>query len=520
MGGEAAHAPGRSRHDAAAASSVVGSIWGEAAGLAAAVAYLISPAGFLFSRVEPDRRDAVVLLHAHALSRAGGPACGAPGRPAAALAALAGLAAGGAFLAKGLIALVLPGSDPLCLVSLDAPARGASLARPLPRRCPSFSLVCLPWLWPSSRACPGFCSSSSSTSISSGSRPRSAAAGADLLLRRRLRRGISAGPAIFAGGPPGAGPIARWRDEHPDASSSLSGLPSSSSFSPSRSRSCRPICSRRFPPRRPWPDGEPGRARDRGPWLTNALFWPRSSSPGGRGAGLAPVIAVTACCPSSSGGGLLLAGAFAGVSSCRGSGPGPAALAPPRGWAAFFAAVALSWPKVPPATAEVGLARAAARRGEGVRGAHRRLPHVLQRVLLGAQETDPGRPTYKGELEPELEDDAPVRKDLFWAKAGSGTMGPRPCRSSSSSAAREGSTSITPSPAARILAEETKHMVDQKLLSKPGPSGMKAVKSQRRKLRTQKAARAVALSSARPSAVSCASVPSEPRGCSRGRSAQ
>ena len=393
----------------------VGSIWGDTAGLAAAVLYLASPAGFLFSRI--SLTDGMLsfffaltlFLARSALLRRGA------GRPALGLAALTGLAAGGAFLSKGLIALVLPGAILFAWCLLTRRLRDL-LALGLFPVLPVFLLVCLPWLLLAESRVPGFLQfffiheHFQRFATAQAKRP-----GPAYYFVGVFAAGFLPALPFFAEGLRGLGRVSRWKDEHPDALFFALWFSIVFVFFSVSQSKLPPYLLPAFPAAAALAGRGLAFAKNRGPWLTSALLaallvagaaavpvsrqWIRDYS-------LLPILL-----PS---GFLLLLGAFAAARLSR-RGPGPAALALAVGWAAFFAAVAIAWPKVPPATAEVGLARAAASAAQSS-GAR----VVGYRTYLNAFSWELKRPIpvadYKGELEPEFESSAEVRDGLFWDK--------------------------------------------------------------------------------------------------------
>ncbi len=436
----------------------VGSIWGETAGLAAAVLFLASPAGFLFSRIAlTDGMLSFFFALTLFLARAALLRRGA-GRPALGLAALTGLAAGGAFLSKGLIALVLPGAILFVWCLLTRRLR-ALLSLGLFPVLPVFLLVCLPWLLLAESRVPGFLQfffiheHFQRFATTQAKRP-----GPVYYFVGVFAAGFLPALPFFAEGLRGLGPISRWRDEHPDALFfALWFAIVFVFFSVSQSK-LPPYLLPAFPAAAALAGRGLAFARNRGPWLTSALL-------------AALLVAGAAAVPVSRQwirdynllpillplGVLLLLGAFAAALLSR-RGPGPAALALAAGWAAFFAAVALCWPKVPPATADVSLARAAAgaAQGSGARV-------VAYRTYLNAFSWELKKPIpvadYKGELEPEHESRAEVRDDLFWDKGrfwnewASG----RPLVVLVRSVEKD--LFDNAEPRGRILAEERKHLV-------------------------------------------------------------
>lgn len=433
-------------------------IWGEAAGSASAVVFLLSPAGFLFSRV--NLTDGMLsfffaltlfLARAALLRRSSG-------QPALGLAALTGVAAGGAFLTKGLIALVLPGAILFAWCLLTRRLR-ALLALGLFPVLPVFLAVCLPWLLAAESRVPGFLQfffvheHFQRFATDQARRP-----GPIFYFVGVFAAGFLPALPFFAEGLRGLGRVTRWKDEHPDALFfALWFAIVFVFFSVSQSK-LPPYLLPAFPAAAALAGRGLAGAKDRGPWMTSALLAAllvagAAAVPVSRqwvaDYGLLPIVLPA--------GAALLLGAFLAVPLSR-RGPAPAALALAAGWAAFFAAVALGWPKVPNATAEVSLARAAqeasARSGGRV---------VAYRTYLNAFSWELKTPIpladYTGELEPQFEPHPDVREDLFWSKGRfwNEWAAGRPLIVLVRQ--REKELFENAQPKARILAEQRKHLV-------------------------------------------------------------
>ncbi len=436
----------------------VGGIWGEATGLAAAVCYLVSPMGFLFSR--SNLTDgmltfffaATLFLARAALLRR------SRGRSALGLAALAGLAAAGAFLTKGLVALVLPGAI-LFLWCLLTGRLNALFSLGLFPALPVFLAACLPWLAAAEARVPGFLpfffihEHFQRFATAQARRP-----GPVTYFVGVFAAGFLPALPFFLLGWRGLGRLSRWKDEHPDALFfALWFAVVFVFFSVSRSK-LPPYLLPAIPAAAAFAGRGLLAAESRGPWLANALLaallvGTAAAAPLARReiaqSGLLPIVLPAAA--------LLLLAVFSAVPlSARG--PAPAALALAAGWTAFFAAVALGWPKVPNATAEVGLARAA--REAAASGSAR---VVAYRTYLNAFSWELKTPIpvvdYTGELEPQFERREEVRADLFWPKGRfwSEWASGRPLVVLLRQRDKELFEQTTPK--ARILAEERKHLV-------------------------------------------------------------
>jgi 4-amino-4-deoxy-L-arabinose transferase-like glycosyltransferase len=393
----------------------VGAIWGEGAGLAAALLYFASPMGFLFSRANLTDgmlsfffAATLLLARAAVLRRC-------RGRPAFGLAALAGLAAAGAFLTKGLIGLVLPGAILLLWCALTGRARELLWLGLFPA-VPVFLAASLPWLVAVESRVPGFLQfffvheHFQRFATAQARRP-----GPVYYFAGVFAAGFLPALPFFVHGLRGFGRLSRWKDEHPDALFFVLWFAVVFVFFSVSQSKLPPYLLPAFPAAAALAGQGLLAARGRGPWLASALAAAllvagAAAVPSVReeitGAGLLPIAVAAAA--------LLLLGAFAAVPLSR-RGPAPAALALAGAWTAFFAAVALGWPKISNATAEVGLARAAQ---TAAKGGNARV--VAYRTYLNAFSWELKTPIpvadYTGELEPEFERRADVRAGLFWPK--------------------------------------------------------------------------------------------------------
>ncbi|MGH9399726.1 MAG: ArnT family glycosyltransferase [Thermoanaerobaculia bacterium] len=435
----------------------VGAIWGAGTGLAAAAAYLLSPMGFLFSRVNLTDGMLSFFFAATLLSARAALLRRGQGRPALPFAAAAGLAASGAFLTKGLIGLVLPGAI-LFLWCLQTRRLGALLSLGIFPALPVFLAACLPWLLAAESRVPGFLQfffvHEHFQRFATGQAGRP---GPVYYFAGVFAAGFLPVLPFFVVGFRGLPSIARWRDEHPDALffAFWFGVVFVF-FSVSRSK-LPPYLLPALPAAAALAGRGILQAKGRTPWILSAagtalLVAGAAAVPVSRQwiaeYGLLPIVLPAA--------GLLLLGSFAAVPLAR-RGPQPALLALAAGWAAFFAAAALAWPKIPPATEEVHLARAAANAAAGS-GARVVAYRTYRNAFAWELKTPIPVADYKGELTPEFEQRAAVREDLFWSKGRFWNQwaGGKPLVVLVRQRDRnlfEGS-----SPPARVVAEETKYL--------------------------------------------------------------
>ena len=366
------------------------------------------------------------------------------GRPALLLAAGTGAAAAGAFLSKGLIGIVLPGAILLCVVSRHAPHE--ALFRPGPLSVlPVFLALCLPWLFAAEARVPGFSSSSSSMSISSASPRRKPAVPARLLLSRHLRRGVPAGSALPRGGIPGARadlPLERRASR--------------------RALLCPVVCRRlRFLQRvaveaaaLPAPGfpggGCPGGARSHRGERTPAVDPLRSLRIASRSRWRccrrrANRSTPSACCRSFCRREFSCCSARGRPCLCRAAGPGRRRCRSAAGWAAFFAAVALRWPKGPACDGRVHL-RARPRGSQRLRSARRCVPHLPERLFVGAQDAHTRRRLHGRARAGVRAARRGARRSLLEERPFLEPVGERPAARRPGPPAREGPVSPTPSP--------------------------------------------------------------------------
>jgi 4-amino-4-deoxy-L-arabinose transferase-like glycosyltransferase len=436
----------------------VGAIWGRPTGLAAAVIYLLTPMGFLFSRINLTDGMlsfffALTLLFARAaLVRR------SEGRPALHFAAGAGAAAAGAFLSKGLIGLVLPGA--ILFAWCLATRRVKSLVTlGLFPALPVFLALCLPWLLAAEARAPGFLQfffvheHFQRFATAEARRP-----GPIYYFLGVFAAGFLPALPFLAEGFRGLGRISRWKDEHPDALFFAMWFAVVFLFFTVSQSKLPPYLLPAFPAAAALAGRGLTRAKGRVPWILCALcaallaaaaaLLPISRQWIGD-YGLLPIVLPA--------GGFLLLGAWAAVPLSR-RGPGPAALALSAAWAAFFAGVALGWPKVPPATAEVNLARAAA---SAIRDSGARV--VAYRTYLNAFSWELKTPIpvadYTGELQPEFEPREQMRDALFWKKGRFWNEWASGRPLAVLVRVREKDLFENAEPKGRILAEERKHLV-------------------------------------------------------------
>jgi 4-amino-4-deoxy-L-arabinose transferase-like glycosyltransferase len=435
----------------------VGRIGGEAAGLAAAVAYLASPAGFLFSRV--NLTDGMLSFFFALTLILGREAVLSPGsRRARLLAALAGLAAGLAFLSKGLVALALPGAILVAWCTATRRLRALASLGLFPA-LPVFLAVTAPWLLAVESRVPEFFQfffvHEHFQRFATGEARRP---GPVTYFVAVFVLGFLPAVPFFARGLAGLGPVRRWKDDHPDELFFALWFAVVFVFFSFSQSKLPPYLLPAFPAAAALAGRGISESRSRAPWIASALcaaglVVALVAVPASRRA----VAAFDLLLASLTAGVLLLCGAFAAVRlSTRGA--APAALALSAGWAALYAVVALSWPRLPTATAEGSLARAAE---AAVRGSGAEV--VGYRTYLNAFSWELKTPIpvadYRGELEPEFERRPEVREKLFWSKGRfwNAWASGRPLAVLVRQRDRELFENATPP--ARLLAEESKHLL-------------------------------------------------------------
>ena len=133
----------------------VARLWGRRAGYFAAAFFLFSPLAFTFSRLNLTDGMLTFFFTATLFSGLATIRARAAGRRALALSALTGALAAGAFLSKGLVGVVLPGGI-LLFWSLAARRTRSLAPLLLGPAAPVFLLLVVPWLWLAERRVPGF----------------------------------------------------------------------------------------------------------------------------------------------------------------------------------------------------------------------------------------------------------------------------------------------------------------------------------------------------------------------------
>jgi 4-amino-4-deoxy-L-arabinose transferase-like glycosyltransferase len=387
-------------------------IWGTPAGLAAAILYLAAPLGFAFSRV--NLTDApltffftltLFLARAALLRRDAG-------RPWVIPSALAGLAGGGGFLSKGLVAVVLPGAILFlwCVATRRMRFLPSLLFGPV---LPVFLLAAAPWFLLAESRNPGFLQfffiheHFQRFSTSAAQRP-----GPIYYFVLIFLAGFLPGVPFFLSSLKKA-----WRRDQPEALFFLIWFAVVLVFfSLSRSK-LPPYLMPAFPAAaalaaRALFDGRPAGP---GAWRVSAFLatllpafvildptaraWVRDFR-------LAPI--------AISGFAVLLLGTWAAPQVAkRGAALALGALA--AGWTGFAVMAALAWPRVPPATDPHAICAAAAaavrRDGASVVG----YQAYLQNLPLALESPIP-LANYVGELEPQFERLPEIREALFWTR--------------------------------------------------------------------------------------------------------
>jgi len=382
--------------------------WGRETGLCAGVLYLASPIGFLASRT--NLTDGLLTFFFTATVLAGREAIErrARGRPWMAMAACTGACAAGAFLTKGLIALVLPGA--ILFLWCWASGNGRqSLALALSPALPVFLALSLPWLILAERRHPGFLQfffiHEHFARFATGAAKRP---GPLLYFVPVFLLGFLPGvPFFFAG-------AARVRRSDADGLLYLVWFATVFVFfSISRSK-LPPYLFPAMPAAAALAARGVSVVRRRGIWIAHAalatagatalLLHPalRAQIIGLRLAALvAPALAA-----------LVLASWAAVLFAARSSALAASALG--AGWAACLLGVVLGWPRVPQAS-ETAVLAAAAQREALARSA----PIVAYRAYLNGVSWELRRPIpvadYTGELEPQFEPDLESRNALFWS---------------------------------------------------------------------------------------------------------
>ena len=380
---------------------------GRTAGLTAGVFFLASPIGFLASRT--NLTDGLLMFFFTATVLAGREAVRrrASASPWLGMAAWTGIAAAGAFLTKGLIALALPGAI-LLIWSWATGQRAHVLALLVSPALPVFLALALPWLLMAERRHPGFLQfffiHEHFARFATGAARR---AGPLYYFFPVFLVGFLPGLPFFF---PAA---ARARRSDPDAFLFLVWfLTVFVFFSISRSK-LPPYLFPAIPAAAALAERAVGRRRT--PWIIQAILATALSfalvlHPAVRAAVLqlklagivAPALAV-----------LVLASWAAVLFAERSSALALAAVA--AGWAALLFGAVLGWPRVPQANFTADLA-SAARTEAATRGA----PIVGYRAYLNGVSWELASPIpvagYRGELEPEFETRPQTREALVWSE--------------------------------------------------------------------------------------------------------
>lgn len=394
--------------------------WGLSAGLAAAILYLASPAGFVFSRVVLTDAPltffftaTLFLARATLLRREAR-------RPWAMLSALTGLAAAGGFLSKGLVAVVLPGA---ILVLWALTTRRARLLSSLliGPALPVFLLAAAPWFVLAERRTPGFLHfffihehfQRFATSAAQRSGP------IYYFILVFLAGFLPALPFFFST-LKRTREWNRWLDEDQDAIFFLLWLAVVFFFfSLSRSKlppyllpafpAAAALAARALFPKRPSETVGPTSWRASALLATLLPAWvllDPSARASVRDFGLAPI--------AIAGFAVLLLGAWAAPRLSRAS-TASALGALAVGWAGFGLMAALAWPKIPPATALHDFSAAAAAAARGSRATVVCYQTYIQGLPWALRSPVPVA-DYTGELEPQFEPDPQVREALFWTR--------------------------------------------------------------------------------------------------------
>jgi len=377
-------------------------------GLAAGILLLASPIGFLLVRTNLTDGLLTFFLTATLLAARAAIERREENRPWRMLAAAAGAAAAGAFLTKGLIALVLPGLVLLVWAAATGRLRGlfALLASPAPL---VFLVLATPWFVLVERRHPGFLHfffvHEHFQRFATGAAKR---AGPPYYFVPVFVLGFLPGLAFFLAPLRGA---SRRRD--PRFFFLVWFAVVFVFFSVSRSK-LPPYLFPAIPAAAVLAGGVAAEPRRRGPWavhaaLASAFALALVLDPVTRGflmenrlqALVAPAL------------GILVLVAWAALVFARDA-PRLALLSLAAGWGAFLAAVVLAWPQVPQARFPAELAAAA--RAQGAPG---RAPLVGYKDYVNGVSVALATPipvaAYVGELEPVFETDDAVRDRLLWS---------------------------------------------------------------------------------------------------------
>jgi len=395
-------------------------LWGPTAGLTAAILYLASPAGFVFSRVVLTDAPltffftaTLFLARATILRREAR-------RPWAFLSTLTGLAAAGGFLSKGLVAVVLPGAILVlwCFSTRRTRHLSSLLFGPA---LPAFLLAAAPWFVLAERRFPGFLQFFFiHEHFQRFATPGAQRSGPTYYFILVFFAGFLPALPFFFATLKRTRDWRRWRDVDPDAFFFLLWFAVVFLFfSLSRSKlppyllpafpAAAALAARALFPRRPSVTARTAAWRSSAVLATLLPAWvliDPTARAAVRDFHLAPV--------AIAGLGVLLLGAWAAPHLARRS-VNAALFSLAAGWAGFGLMAALAWPRIPPATAlhDFSAAAAAAARETGatvvgyqtyIQG----LPWALKSPVPVAD--------YTGELELRFERDPKVRDSLFWTR--------------------------------------------------------------------------------------------------------
>jgi 4-amino-4-deoxy-L-arabinose transferase-like glycosyltransferase len=395
-------------------------VWGMPAGLAAAVLYLASPSGFVFSRVVLTDAPLTFFFTATLFLGRVTVLRSQARRPFAALSALTGLAAAGGFLSKGLVAAVLPGVILFlwCLSTRRARYLSSLLFGPA---LPAFLLAAAPWFVLAERRAPGFLRFFFiHEHFQRFATPVAQRAGPIYYFVLVFLAGFLPALPFFFATLKRTRDWRRWRDEDPDTFFFLLWFAVVFLFfSLSRSK-LPPYLLPAFPAAaalaaRALVGARPSATAGTAAWRASALLatllpaWvlvDPTARAWVRGFHLTPV--------AIAGLGVLLIGAWGAPRLSRKS-TAAALFSLATGWTGFGLMAALAWPRIPPATAlhDFSATAAAAARDTGaaivcyqtyIQG----LPWTLKSPVPVAD--------YIGELEPQFEQDPKVREALFWTR--------------------------------------------------------------------------------------------------------
>src|SRR5215831_5998494 len=381
-------------------------------GLAAGILYLASPLGFAFSRVNLTDGLLTFFFAATLAAARRMLAQREAGRPIALSSALLGLAAAGAFLTKGLVGIVLPGAIVLlwCLATGRAKLLPAFWMSPAPL---VFVAAAAPWFIAVANRYPGFLQfffihehfQRFATQSAHRQGPIYYFAGVF------LAGFLPALPFFFSALPKAR--LSRWPRAHPDPFFFFLWFAVVFVFFSVSSSKLPPYLMPAMPAAAVFASLAAGPSASRKLWQVSAALavlliaglalWPTARH----------WIAEYRFSAIAIGGGAIL---FAGaITAFAARVPSRALAALAFGWFGFYAAIALAWPKVPPAT-ELHHVEAAAREAARRDGA----------LVVGCRSFTPGLPwelsrpvpvaDYLGELEPWFESDSAYRDSLFWSR--------------------------------------------------------------------------------------------------------